>query len=396
MFCPTFRPALGGAERQAEKLALALAARGCTVEVWTPRRQHSAAVLEIDQNLSVHRFKYTDLAKRYPRSRGIGVLNGPLAAYQIARAVWSAVGSADIVHCHIGCFESVVAACVARAKRVPVICKAAVADSRSDMGEMEKAGVTGRIAAMIAPKIFVRWIATTEAVYGGLTAAGVPRKRIALIPNGVSVSKDAMLSSPRPVRRFLYLGRLSRNIDRDIRTLVAAFDHLAMEHPEVELAIVGDGDLYGEAVELAKATRSVARIQVPGVGDPAAWLTWAECFILPSRREGLSNALLEAMAAGLPCIANDIPANREVLDGGAAGMLVPLGDAAALTGAMRLLANDGHVATALAERGEARARLRYSMEATTDAYLQLYASMAGSPHGRGNGAPVHDKHAMRG
>ena len=100
--------------------------------------------------------------------------------------------------------------------------------------------------------------------------------------------------------------------------------------------------------------------------------------MLPSRREGLSNALLEAMAARLPCIAYDIPPNREVLADGGTGLLVPVEDRGALATAMIRMAGDVEYAHFLATAGHARIVAQYSMPSVVAAYSSLYHLLAGA------------------
>ncbi len=373
MFCPQFAPIIGGAERQAEKLARMLVTQGVSVTLWTPRLDLASPDRERVDGVEVVRFPLSDLAGRFPRMHGIGVLNAPWITLQLIWRLRSPARTVDVVHCHIGSLQTVAVALAARLAGKPVICKAAMADDRSDLGEAAKGGVTGTLVAWLGRNVFNRWVATTQAVKSALMRAGVQEGKIVVIPNGVDLPSLATAGVKRAlVRRFLYLGRLSTNIDRDVLTLLRAFDDLGDQYSDVELAIVGDGDLLDATRDMVAGCRHAERIQVPGQGDPAAWLAWADAFVLPSRREGLSNALLEAMAAGLPCIANDIPPNREVLDEGNAGLLVPVGAAADLCHAMTLLCADNIRATKFRRQALERARSRYSLVSVGERYKGLY------------------------
>lgn len=372
MFCPQFAPLIGGAERQAERLGKALIARGLDIAVWTPRLDGQSPDFEVLDGLPVRRFPLHDLVKTMPWLRGIGVVNAPWIAAQIIWRLWAQIGRSDIVHCHIGSLQTITVACVARLRGVPVICKAAMADDRSDLGEMVKAGWVNRLAARLGRRIFTRWVATTDAVEEALQRAGVSPASIVVIPNGVETVPADRCWVPRPVRRFLYLGRLSSNTNRDVPGLIQAFDGIAGQVPDAELALVGDGDLLDETRRLVAACAHAPHIQVPGSGDSSRWLAWADCFVLPSRREGLSNALLEAMAHGLPCIANDIPPNREVLANGEVGKLVPLRDIRALMDAMLLLSEDGMEAAKFSELCAKHVKEKYSLLAVADSYEVLY------------------------
>jgi L-malate glycosyltransferase len=375
MFCPQFRPVVGGAERQVEKLALALAATGCKVTILTPRMEPDSPDMEEANDVRVVRFPLDDLSRRF-RVPGVGLLNIPYILWQVARAVRPRLKEALVLHCHIASLETAGAALMGRYAGVPVICKAAMADDRSDLGEIAKGAASGRFVAWLVRSLIQTWVATTSAVQNALVRAGVSPARIVRIPNGVEMPNSSRESAATgQVRRFLYLGRLSSNIERDVPTLLRAFDRLATMHADLELAIVGGGDLLAETRRLAHELPSRERIHLPGFDRPEAWLAWADCFVLPSRREGLSNALLEAMAAGLPCIANDIPPNREVLDDGEAGVLVPLEDCDALEAAMGALIIDPDKARRLSRAAEERALHTYAITDVAARYIDLYRSL---------------------
>jgi L-malate glycosyltransferase len=376
MFCPQFRPIVGGAERQAEKLARALVAAGCRVRILTPRREPCSPDFEEVDGVLIERFNLLDISRRYP-VRGIALPNIPYILWQTVQALRPRLRSADVLHCHIASVETLGAVIAGRLAGVPALCKAAVADQFSDLGELRRTGPSGRIVARLVRAQVWTWVATTSAVRDALIRAGVDPARIRQIANGVELPPAPRARLPaRPVQRFLYLGRLSRNTQRDVPTLITAFNCLAVDRPSVELALVGGGDLYEETQRLCACSPARDRIHLPGLDAPQRWLDWADCFVLPSRREGLSNALLEAMATGLPCIANDIPPNREVFDDGRAGVLVPVGDCQALETAMREMATRTEMAQHFALQSRQRAARHYAIEAVAQRYLALYAELA--------------------
>ena len=149
-----------------------------------------------------------------------------------------------------------------------------------------------------------------------------------------------------------------------------------MEFPDCELKLVGGGECEGEIRSLLESLlHASSRTELIGFSDPKPWLEWADALIHPSLAEGMSNTLLEGMAHGLACIANDIPSNREVLGGGDAGILVPVGDVGALVQAMRRLATAPGECEHWRQRGRKRAEEVYSIDRITDEYLQLYAGL---------------------
>jgi glycosyltransferase involved in cell wall biosynthesis len=375
MFCPQFRPVVGGAERQAEKLALALAQAGCLVTILTPRLDPDSPDSERVNQVMIERFPLTDLSHRH-HVPGVALLNIPYIIWQIGRAAWPHLKRADVLHCHLASLQTAGAALASRLARVPVLCKAATADHYSDLGDIWKTGASGPLVAWLIRTCIQTWVATTAAVEVALVRAGVEPTKIVRIPNGVELPEGANTArGTEKVTGFLYMGRLSMNTQRDVPTLVRAFDRVATSHPDLELAIVGGGELLEETRRLAETCAARDRIHLPGFAPPEKWLAWADCFVLPSRREGLSNALLEAMAAGLPCIANDIPPNREVLDDGKAGMLVPVENCDALEAAMRELVEDDGKARRFALKANERVERCYSIRAVADRYAHLYESL---------------------
>jgi glycosyltransferase involved in cell wall biosynthesis len=373
MFCPQFRPVIGGAERQAERLAVALSGAGCRVTIVTPRIDPDSPDVEEVQGVRIERFPMADPARRWP-VHGIALLNIPFILWQVVCAIWPRLRQADLLHTHLASLQTLGAVLAARLAGKPALCKAAMADQRSDLGELEKQGFAGRLVALLIRRTLRCWVATTQAVAQALINAGVRPSRIVQIPNGIELGVKPRDRSG-PVRRFLYLGRLSTNTQRDVPTLIRAFETLARGLPDAELALVGGGDLLEATRSLAAACEARQRIHVPGFDTPDHWLEWADCFVLPSRREGLSNALLEAMAAGLPCIANDIPPNREVLADGEAGVLVPVDDIGQLFEAMQRMATDAGHADTMRAAARLRVTQHYGIEAVAGRYLGLYRQL---------------------
>jgi glycosyltransferase involved in cell wall biosynthesis len=378
MFCPQFRPLVGGVERQAEKLAVVLVAAGCRVKIITPRVDPDSPDREEANGVTIERFPLTDLSRWYPVP-GVAVLNIPYILWQVARAVRPHLQDADVLHCHLGSLQSAAAALAARLTHVPNLCTACTADQRSDLGEIEKTGATGPLVAWLARTSIQTWVGTTAAVETALIRAGVEPGKIVRIPNGVTLSDELNTESRAPgVRHFLYLGRLSTTANRDVPALIRAFNHLTTKHPDLELAIVGAGDLFEQTKRLVETSSARNHIHMPGFDEPEKWLAWADCFVLPSRKEGLSVALLEAMAAGLPCIANDIPPNREVLDDGKAGVLVAVENCDALEVAMRDMVKDNGKARNFALRARERVEQCYSIHSVAARYVKLYESLLAS------------------
>ena len=156
-------------------------------------------------------------------------------------------------------------------------------------------------------------------------------------------------------RDFVSVGRLTGQKNQAL--LIRAFARIAGETEE-RLRLYGAGELHEDLQALIDALGLHGRVQLMGLSaDVANDIKDARAFVLSSDYEGLPNALLEAMALGLPCIASDCPCGgpAELIEQGKTGLLFPVGDEAALTACLRELLDDADKRGALAEAARLRA-----------------------------------------
>lgn len=374
MLIANFRPRVGGAEQQAERLARALIARGCQVGILTPRWEPSWAEHETLDGLPIRRFHLTDLGSRFPRLRGLGIPNLWLERGQLRRALRLHLPDFDLLHAHIASPLVAFALESARVLGKPVLCKPASSGATFDLLTLRRGSVLGPLLERRLIAGVDRWIAVSEAVRTDLLQAGVAAARIVSIPNGIDLSAFSVPRARPPARRFLCLGSLYKF---GLETLLSAFDSLAAELPDVELRIAGRGDLDAAGRLLDSRSHARGRVRFVGVSPAIEELEWADALVHPSLVEGMSNTLLEAMSAGVPCVASDIPPNREVLAGGEAGLLVPLGDPEALAASLRRLARDPTLGGCLAGAARRRVETHYDLGSVAERYIGVYAELLG-------------------
>ncbi len=376
MFCPQFAPLVGGTERQAGKLAIALAERGHRVRVLTPLLDPRSARLETMAGVEIHRFPLWDLSSSLPL-RGIGLLNIPFLSWQLGRTLVPFLREADILHAHSGGLLSALAIRHAAKALCSTVCKVAIA-SPTEVELLSHLPLRGGRMLTSLARDTSAWIAISQQIATELLGLGIPQGRINLIPNGVELPEPR--ERCRPVRRLLHVGRLSSNINRDVPTLLRAFDRVAHLYPDAELTLVGGGDLLEQTRAITAGLETAAKIKIMGWSDATPWYEWADAYIQPSRQEGLSNALLEAMSHGLPCIANDIPANREVLNNCDAGMLAPIGDVNALSRQLAELMASPALAAELGKRARASAKARYAIDVVAEQTEETYRQVLRYKH----------------
>ncbi|UHL64135.1 glycosyltransferase family 4 protein [Paralcaligenes sp. KSB-10] len=215
-------------------------------------------------------------------------------------------------------------------------------------------------------------------------------RRLAVIPNPLppelfDTRLAACVPDARGRYRLMAMGRLVPA--KQFGALIQAFSTLAARHANWDLSIWGDGPLRGALTQQIEAAGMSSRIALPGRTEtPWQELAQAHAFALTSRVEGFPNVLLEAMALGLPCLAVDCPSGpREMTRNGEDGMLVPLGDQAALTRGLDRLLGDSVLRRSLADRAAVSVRKRYSLSSVLMAWDDLMAQ-AETSHMKGNNA----------
>lgn len=152
-------------------------------------------------------------------------------------------------------------------------------------------------------------------------------------------------------KRIVSVGRLDANKNHEM--MIRAFAGLAERYPEYRLTIYGEGELREHLQKLIASLGLEEKVFLPGVvPDVAERIEKAALFLLVSYSEGVSNALIEALALGLPVIATDVPSGgtQELIRHGENGLIIPPGDEEALKAAMERLLSDGEYAERLGEQ----------------------------------------------
>ncbi len=208
-----------------------------------------------------------------------------------------------------------------------------------------------------------------------LVAAGVVPKGRDVVLAGAGVNLKDFPYQPYPQNmpvRFLFVGRVMR--EKGIDELLAAAKRLHWDGAAAELHLVGSfEEAYKPAMD-ALAQAGVVRYH-GYQADMRPWYAMADCVVLPSYHEGMSNVLLEAAASGRPLITSDIPGCREAVAPGESGFVCPPRDADALyTTLQNFLALPASERAEMGRRGRARMEARFdkaAVVAETVRHLEL-------------------------
>lgn len=274
------------------------------------------------------------------------------------------------------------------------------------------ANAYGRIAARVAPQAKVvvsercvdswksgwqlwldrKLISRTDRLVGNSQAVvefyhrqGVPSEKLVCIPNGIDCPPPMTIDRPAMLRElgwpegtFVagFIGRLAEQ--KRVDDLIFAVETLRHARPTVRLLIVGDGPLRDRLQTFADDVGGADQLRFLGhQSDIHRWLALMDVFCLASSFEGMSNSLMEAMAAGKPCLASDIPPNRELITPGETGILVPVGDRVAYMQFLRLLIDDVELRTRIGRAARERMEREFSVNQMIEKYVALYDELNG-------------------
>jgi phosphatidyl-myo-inositol alpha-mannosyltransferase len=283
----------------------------------------------------------------------------------------------DVLHAHEPLAPSTSMLAV-RASSVPVVATFHAYQERS------------RLMELAAPALRTVWrrIDAAIAVSGAAAAflGRVIRGDVEIVPNGIDVDLFADPGSPAvglpPGRRVLWVNRLDPQ--KGFRVMVRAFAELAMRFEDLSLVVAGDGRDRDAVASLPEPLRGrvVLLGSVPH-DDLPAYHAAADVFASPAvGQESFGLVLVEAMAAGVPVVAADIPGYREVVRDGIDGLLVRPRDPRGLAGAIARVLEDQDLAGRLSEAGRARAD-EYSWARVAPRIEAVYERVASGPHAPG-------------
>ena len=369
----------GGVNTHVEHLAEELEGRGhetwviAPVGALTPARRH----VDSRQHAMAERFIPVGSAVPVPSNGSVAYVNfSPQLVTRMDRAV--RYGRFDVLHVHEPCTPAVSAMAVLMATSPVVGTFHAALDASGYYDQLKW------VVAAIMKRIDVR-VAVSEA------ARAFPQSRFPgpyrIIPNGVSVEKYApALGVPKVRGRILFVGRAEKR--KGLGVLLQAFTLLRERAPHATLVIAGATRRQVLETERNGIGLPVELTGVDALGwvadeEKIAHLGDAEIVCAPSlAAESFGIVLAEAMAAGVPVVASDLPGYRAVLRDGQAGRLTPPGDPVALADALYDLLQDEDERRRLAAAGSAAAA-ELSWGRITDSIIEAYEDAIAAPRVRG-------------
>ena len=408
MMAMQFPPApSGGTENQCLRQARALVARGHEVTVVTQWLTMQSRRREIIDGVVVRRMgclmPATAMARRwhdrlkspYPKAgdvvsskvadakappkrfRWMSLSERPGRVSFLVETSWAVKSGrirADVVHVHESNWLAGFANWLAEMMGVPVFCKEASQPVLSN----GYAPDTPWAQVWCDRRLKCRFIAMTDGIASDLEAAGIPGQQIVKIPNGVEIPAEA--ADPARNSDAIYVGNFTQGFEwKGFDVLFQAWGRAHRQEPGMRLYLYGRGDSRPWVAYAAEQGCGGSVVFAGETHD--VWAAHRQCgfLVLPSRREGLSNALLEAMASGLPAVVSGIDGNRTVVKDGETGIVVPVGDVDRLAEAMVNLYRSPELRVQMGRAARARMEERFAMGKVAEMLESAYRGAIESP-----------------
>lgn len=361
----------GGAESQVLTLGGRLSDGGVQVLVVVPR------VAEGPQAEREHVDRLDVMRITYPRMR---VLGGVIMLAKLAWFLFAHRRDYQVIHAHIAHNMASVAAIMGKLLGKPVVVKltgmrelvGGILDPHPNFGaRLRKLAI--RQATLIQ--------ATSERIRQTLIDRGFDPTRTLVLPNGVDVGRFTRVGRDHELRAQLcgaaeivgiFVGRLAP--EKNHESLLNAWAETFARRTDAKLVLVGDGVLRQHLTEVANRMGIGTQVVFAGhSNDIARYLAIADFGLLTSLAEGLSNSLLEYMAAGLPVIGSRISGTEDFVVPGETGWLFEPGDGDDLARCLALAAAAGAPALrAMGEKAQQRIVSTASLEAVTKKLITCY------------------------
>jgi phosphatidyl-myo-inositol alpha-mannosyltransferase len=360
----------GGVQLHVRDLAEHLLSRGHEVSVLAPAEDDTPLPPYVVSAGSAVPVRYNGSVAR--------LAFGPVVSARVNR--WVQEGDFDVVHIHEPASPSVSMLALWAAEG-PVVATFHTSIKKSRALKVAQPMLRGsfeKISARIAVSPTARRMVTD---YVGADSV--------VIPNGVYVG--AFRPDPEDSRRWggrsggptvVFLGRFDEP-RKGLAVLVAAAPQILAEHPDAQFLVAGPGDVTEVARSLPAAIATSFRFLGPvSDAEKISLLAGADVYVAPNTGgESFGIILVEALSAGAPVVASDLTAFHDVLEGGRAGLLFPVGEAAGLSGQVNRLLGDDGLRRRMAEAGARRA-WDFDWSRVGEQVLAVYESVRSSAYPR--------------
>ena len=406
----SFFPYVGGAETQTMAQCQRLQESGHTTQVVTFRHKKDWLPREVVSGIPTLRVAGTLLHEREKLPRPIQILLYFLAIFMMAWTVWHHRKRFDVLQiCQFNVLVLPLGlVCWLARKPMTIVVISAGADKASKTnaaaklvagpldpnqewlkvdgltwidgdlyGLQSKGKLTVDFTRALLMKIKAVVIVLSSRMQRYLKENDFELPEIELIPNGVDTTRFQPASSETPEQdqeralRVICVSKL--RYEKGIDVLLQAWYLVQKQVPEARLVIIGSGPMEAQLERLARELDILGSVEFAGLqGDIPAQLRRGKIGILPSRWEGMSNALLEAMAAGQACIATRVSGSEDLIAHGVNGLLVESEDYEGMAQALLTLLQNPALMQKYGSAARETVEQSYTLAYVTNRYLEVY------------------------
>jgi len=381
----SYPPRIGGAERLVENLTSKLSTRGHSSIVIT-RKEKGTGIVEKMDNTTIIRVPV------------IGNRTLKALIFRVATSIilFTLRKKYDVIHAHSLDSPAVIASIVA-----PILRKSYFITVHNT-GKV-KAFLNRKEATIVSERINKTCsgiISINNEITDELLSSGMCKDKIIFIPNGVDIERFSPPSREEKQRIMQRLSLFDRLIflfvgnfhsQKGIDTLLLAwekFQRMVKEKSTV-LLMIGDGNLMGMARELVNKLNIKDSVYILGRKlRTEKYYKVADCFVQPSRWEGLSIAMLEAMSSACAVITTPVGGAKEIILDGKNGLFAPVDDPEVLAEKMRLVFQDHHLRNRLQKEARKTAIESYSIDRCVERHIEVYSKFLKKEKGTHDNAEV--------
>jgi glycosyltransferase involved in cell wall biosynthesis len=360
---------VGGWPQQAHLLNRTLQELGVTVTVVTARLKGSRK-FELLDNVPIHRLWTLPGLEGSYRWRVFPWLL-PLAAFLIVHRY-----EYDLIHIHQALHPAAISVLIGKLLRKPTLIRVTGSGASGNIAFLKKRWWFGAPVRWVIPHTDCL-VSLSEDITSELVGEGISPDRIVRIGNGIDTtlfSPSSLQFGTADAKTVLGVGRQTEEKGFDI--LVIAWAKVVDRFPDAQLIIVGDGPGLPALTTMVRELGIERSVCLEGRRDNVIeYLARAHLFVLPSRNEGMSNALLEAMSMGRACLASDIPANRAVLTPGKDGLMFRKEDPDDLAMQIMELFGHPHLMARLGREARETITSRFGIGEKARMYADLYSRL---------------------
>jgi glycosyltransferase involved in cell wall biosynthesis len=414
----TFHPYVGGTEKQALAQGHSLRERGYEATIVTFSYSRTWPQREVIEGVPVIRVADLLLNDREKLPRFLQKLVYLLAMLIMGWTLWRQRHYYDLLHVYQLNFLTLVVAMLCRLAGKPMLVAIRSADSGSSSSHDKTSLLAGpldvtapclqvderlqayngrvkvgsdlemlarvgkpvvRLLAALLRSNSVVVVLLSSRMKSSLAQYGFHPRHMRHIPNGVDITRFNAIHTDHALdgREQVVVCVSKLRFEKGIDVLLQAWCLVHQQAPQARLIIVGDGSLRFQLECMAKALDIANCVELMGLqSDIPAQLHRGSLAVLPSRWEGMPNALLEAMACGLPCVATRVSGSEDIIEHGVNGLLVESEDYRDMAQALLTLLHNPVLAQKFGQAARKTVERHYSLEQVMDRYIELYQSVA--------------------